>query len=162
MRRKLDRRLAALDPAKWTPPVGGWLIAVRQALGMSKVEWAERMEVSNARAGRLERAEVAGSLQLSTLHRAAAALNCRLLYVLVPDEPLEDMVFRQAYLKASDQLGLAAPAAHGAEDLDAVVEDELEARTLHLVDRQGLWHTNPTPATHHDASARADPPTSQP
>ncbi|HEY6472487.1 MAG TPA: helix-turn-helix domain-containing protein, partial [Acidimicrobiales bacterium] len=108
MRRKLDRRLAALDTATWAPPVGGWLIAVRQALGMSKVEWAERMEVSAARAGRLERAEVKGSLQLSTLSRAAKALNCRLLYVLVPDEPLEDMVFRQAYLKAADELGVPA------------------------------------------------------
>jgi predicted DNA-binding mobile mystery protein A len=158
MRRKLDRRLATLDPGKWVPPVGGWLIAVRQALGMSKVEWAERMEVSNARAGRLERAEVEGSLQLSTLRRAAEALNCRLLYVLVPDEPLEEMVFRQAYLKAADELEVPASAAFGTEDLNAEIEDELEARTLQLVDRQGLWHVK----ARRRPPGRAGPPTPQP
>jgi predicted DNA-binding mobile mystery protein A len=149
MRRKLDRRLATLDPGKWEAPVGGWLIAVRQALGMTKVEWAARMEVSNARAGRLERAEVEGSLKLSTLRRAAKALNCRLVYVLVPDEPLEDMVLRQAYLKAAEELEVPAPAAFGPDDdLNPDREDELEARTLQLVDRLGLWRQSRRQRTH--------------
>ncbi len=113
MRRKLDRRLATLDAGKWCAPVGGWLIAVRQALGMSRSNWQSEWRYPTTRAGRLERAEVEGSLQLSTLRRAAEALNCRLLYVLVPDEPLEEMVFRQAYLKAADELEVPASAAFG-------------------------------------------------
>lgn len=145
MRRKLDRRLAALDAGTWATPVGGWLIAVRRALGMSKVEWAQRMGVSNPRAGRLERAEVTGSLQLKTLRRAAEALNCRLVYVLVPDEPLEDMVFRQAYLKAVEDLTRLGWETRGSEELSAEHEEELEARILQLVDSQGLWRPTPTP-----------------
>jgi predicted DNA-binding mobile mystery protein A len=161
MRRKLDRRLATLDPTKWALPVGGWLRTIRQALGMSTVELAERMGISDTRAGRLERAEAQGSLKLSTLRRAAEALNCRLLYVLVPEEPLEDMVFRQAYLKAADELGVPASAAFGTDDLNADIEDELEARTLQLVDRQGLWHVKPTPA-HRRPPGGADLPTPHP
>jgi predicted DNA-binding mobile mystery protein A len=144
MRRKLDRRFATLDAAKWATPVGGWLKAIRQALCMTKVDWAERMEVSNARAGRLERAEVEGTLQISTLRRAAEALNCRLVYVLVPNEPLEDMVFRQASGRAAEDLSVHASAASGADDLGPEIEEALEARTLQLIDRQGLWHHGPT------------------
>ncbi len=118
-------------------------MAIRQALGMSKVEFAERMAISDSRAGRLERAEIDGSLQLSTLRRAAEAVNCRLLYVLVPNEPLEDMVFRQAFLKAVEELGIPAVTALDADELSEELEEELEARTLHLVDRLGLWRRHP-------------------
>jgi transcriptional regulator with XRE-family HTH domain len=98
------------------------------------------MSISASRASRLEQAEVDDSLRLSTLRRAAAALNCRLLYVLVPDEPLEDMVLRQAYRRAEEEVKLsmsdpttASPAPAGE------IEDWLESRTLDLVDHRGLW-----------------------
>ena len=128
---------------------------------MSTVELAERMAISDTRAGRLERAEAEGSLKLSTLRRAAEALNCRLIYVLLPDEPLEDMVFRQAYRKAADELHVPADTAFGADELNADIEEELEAHTLRLVDRQGLWHVKKAPA-YRSATTRAGPPTPQP
>jgi predicted DNA-binding mobile mystery protein A len=108
---------------------------MREALCMSTVALAERMSISDSRAGRLERAELEDSLRLSTLRRAAEALNCRLLYVLVPLEPLEDMVLRQAYAKAVQELSGAASPPRTEEGR----EEHLEARTLELVDTRGLW-----------------------
>jgi transcriptional regulator with XRE-family HTH domain len=102
---------------------------------MSTTALAERMSISDSRAGRLERAELEDSLRLSTLRRAAEALNCRLLYVLVPEEPLEDMVLRQAYAKAVEELSSAAWPPRTEEGR----EEQLESRTLELVDTTRLW-----------------------
>jgi hypothetical protein len=80
---------------------------------------------------------------LSTLRRAAEALNCRLFYVLVPEEPLEDMVLRQAYAKAVEELSWAAPPPRSEER----TEEQMESRALELVDTARLWRMprNPTP-----------------
>jgi predicted DNA-binding mobile mystery protein A len=140
LRRRLDEQFTSLDVDAWARPRDGWIKSIRQALGMSGVELAMRMSISDSRVGRIERAEVEGLLRISTLSRAAAALNCRLVYVLAPSEPLEDMVLRQAYLKAAEELSLPATVASGTTDLDGDVDDYLEGRSLQLVDRSGLWH----------------------
>jgi predicted DNA-binding mobile mystery protein A len=135
MRRRLDQQLAGLDVQMWARPEAGWVNAIRQALCMSTLALAERMSISDSRAGRLERAELDESLRVSTLRRAAEALNCRLLYVFVPEEPLEDMVLRQAYAKAVEELSLAAAQPRDEE----AREEELESRTLQFVDTTRLW-----------------------
>lgn len=117
---------------------------IRDALGMSTVELAMRMRVTRSRVSQIERAEVDGSIHVSTLVRAAEALNCRLVYFLVPNEPLEQMVWRQAFLKASGELG----ARRGREDegddarslrAEMTFEEEAETRAYSLVNRRWLW-----------------------
>jgi predicted DNA-binding mobile mystery protein A len=144
MRRQLDQRLAGLDERIGARPMCGWLKVVREALGMSTPELAARMHISASRASRLERAEVDDALQISTLRRAAAALNCRPFYVLVPDEPLEDMVLRQAYRKASEELLPSASPESAWTATEEEIEEGLEARTLELIDRRGLWRIDAT------------------
>jgi predicted DNA-binding mobile mystery protein A len=138
-RRKLDERLAGLGYLVGPRPVPGWVRTLRDALGMSVAQLAVRMNVSPSRVSQIERAEEAGALHLSTLGRAAQALNCRLVYALVPDEPLEDMVMRQAFLKASEELGLSD--ADGPEEniWDSEKFEQREVLTLDWVDRWGLW-----------------------
>jgi predicted DNA-binding mobile mystery protein A len=135
MRRRLDQQLGGFDVRTWERPMCGWIKEIREALCMSTIALAERMSISDSRAGRLERAELEDSLRLSTLRRAARALNCRLFYVFVPDEPLEDMVLRQAYAKAVEELSSAARAPRTEEGR----EERLETRTLELVDATRLW-----------------------
>src|ERR1700739_228770 len=135
MRRRLDQQLAELDVQMWARPMSGWVRAIRKALYMSTFQLGQRMSVSDSRVSRLEKAELADSLRLSTLRRAAEALNCRLLYVFVPEEPLEDMVLRQAYSKALEELSLSASPPPKEEDR----EEQLESRTLELVDNRHLW-----------------------
>lgn len=141
-RRRLDRRLRQWrEQASEPVPHRGWIRAIRDALGMSSSELAERMGVNQSRIPRIEQSEVGGGLRLETLERAAGALGCRLVYALVPDEPLEQMVLRRAREKALQQL---APVVHtmsleeqeAGADADAELLEDLAAE---WIDRRGLW-----------------------
>jgi len=61
-----------------------WVRALRQAVGISAVEFARRMGVSTREVFRLEKAEEESRIQLGTLRRAAEALDCELIYALTP------------------------------------------------------------------------------
>ena len=65
-------------------PARGWVRAIRDALGMSSTELAARMGVTQSWIPAMERNEVDGSIRLDTLRRAADALDCDVVYTLVP------------------------------------------------------------------------------
>jgi predicted DNA-binding mobile mystery protein A len=103
--RHLDKRLSTLRPlARSARPPKGWLRAVRDALGMTTAQLARRIGVSQPRIVELEQAEVSGAVTLHSLQRAAEALGCRVIYALVPDRPLADVVRARAELVADKQL----------------------------------------------------------
>lgn len=115
---------------------------MRDALGMSSYQLAKRMGFSPSRVRQFEREEIDGSIRLSSLRRAAEALNCELRYAFEPAEPLEDMVLRQAWRKAAAQLCALGPDDQEVGDPDLVPAerlDELEDLTLHFVDHRDLW-----------------------
>jgi predicted DNA-binding mobile mystery protein A len=140
-RRQLDRRLDCVLEQVGSRPPRGWIRTIREALGMSTVELAHRMAVSQPRASQLERAEVEGYIRLSTLRRAAEALGCQLVYVLVPDQPLEHMVLRQALRKAAAEAASALIdlPPEDRDDAAALLDEQLEIRAQQLVDSHGLW-----------------------
>jgi transcriptional regulator with XRE-family HTH domain len=105
---------------------------------MSKVEMAQKLGCSDSRIGKIERAEVADSLRMSTMVRMSGALQSRFVYVVLPEGSLQDLVFRQAYHKALTELSLPASIDTDTE-LEPRTEDALEVRTLELVDSRGLW-----------------------
>jgi predicted DNA-binding mobile mystery protein A len=142
MRRQLDKRLTGVEKAIGPRPPEGWIRTIRKALGMSTSELAERMSISKERAWKLEQTELEDSLRLSTLRRAAEALNCRLLYVFAPEEPLEDMVLRQAALKVEEEHSLAFPFPSDRDAMEEDLAEEVEARALELIDRRGLWRSS--------------------
>jgi predicted DNA-binding mobile mystery protein A len=120
----------------------GWVRGVREALGMSSYELASRMGLSPTRVRQFERAELEGAIRLSTLVRAAQALNCTLVYAFAPNEPLEEMVYHQALHKAATELSLSVCDDRGLEDQDEEVLrkiEELEELTVHYIDRRSLW-----------------------
>ncbi len=102
-RRRLDRRFNASSPKELkTLPRLGWVRAVRDALGMSTRQLAARMNVAQPSVVQLEQSEASGTIQLATLRRAADAMNCDLVYALVPREgSLEATVLTQARRRAS-------------------------------------------------------------
>lgn len=103
---QLDRRfddLRALAPHA-ARPARGWIRAIREALGMTTAQLARRMDVKQPRVVELEKAEVAGALTLQSLERAAEALGCRLVYVLVPHHPLEETLRARATAAAESHL----------------------------------------------------------
>lgn len=106
LRKHLDQRFAQLRPLAQlaAKPQTGWIRSIRQSLGMTATQLAARMGVSQPRIIALERAETSGAVNLKTLQRAAEALNCRLVYAFVPNEPLEQAVRKRARAVASERL----------------------------------------------------------
>ena len=108
---------------------------------MTTAELGQRMGVTQSAASQLERSEAAGTIRLQNLDRAARALNCRLEYVLVPNEPLEGMVQRQARTRARERVDSVTQTmaledqVPDRESLDKMVESLAHS----LVDRRSLW-----------------------
>lgn len=96
-RSHLDERFRELGPAmRYIPPVRGWIKAVRGALGMTTEQLAKRLGVKQPSVVNMEQSEAKGAITLATLRRAAEALDCTLVYALVPNQPLEKTVRERA------------------------------------------------------------------
>jgi predicted DNA-binding mobile mystery protein A len=144
-RRQLDKRLQSLDDsaAALARPPRGWVKAIREALGMTAEQLGSRLGVSQVRALALEKAEASGSVTLASLERAAHALDCQLVYALVPRRPLEELVEERASQLALQQLKATRHTmALEAQSVDAADEEaQLERLTQKLVSEAGssLW-----------------------
>ena len=78
-------------------PPGGWLRAVREALGITQAQLARRMHISRQSLQDFERAEAEGRITLDSLARVAGALDCRMVYAVVPENgSLDDIRIRRA------------------------------------------------------------------
>jgi len=122
-------------------PRSGWIRAVRTGLGMSQRVLGERLRVSQSAVNKLEHSEAAGTISVSKLESAAAALGCRLVYALVPDTSLEDIVRRQATKVAADRLSyVAATSVLEAQEVDSDTRSEQLADYAEgVIARNTLW-----------------------
>lgn len=108
---------------------------------MSGPELAARMGVTQSTVVDLENSELHDGIKLASLRRAAEALGCELVYVLIPRTSLEDAVRAQARRKAAEHLKAVA---HSSRLEDQVVGNDdataqLDELAQHFVDRRGLW-----------------------
>jgi predicted DNA-binding mobile mystery protein A len=136
-RRTIDERLATLDLAeRLRPPPRGWVRAIRDALGMSGVQLAARLSVRPQSVDALEKSEIAGTVRLATLRKAAEAMECTLVYALVPKGTLEEVVAARARaialrdlsqvdhtMRLEDQLPTGDRERRVREHIDEVLED---------------------------------------
>ena len=142
-RRRLDEKLTGLAPlAQAKAPPKGWLRAIRDSLGMSAIQAARRLGVAASQSVEdIERSEAAGTVRLDTLRRAAAALDCTLVYAIIPNRTLEQMVDQRSRSKALaaltrvDQTMLLEDQRVTGADREELVADYI---TQHLRDRD-LW-----------------------
>lgn len=146
-RRHLDSRLDALRSKNTlTRPPKGWLRAIRDALGMTTRQVARRAGVSQPTVTSWEQSENRDTITLGKLRQAAEALNCELVYALVPRKPLEDQIRERAAAVAEAQLGRTHHTmrleAQGldAQDLERernrLIEELLRAKPSHLWEDQ--------------------------
>lgn len=90
---------------KDSPPRRGWINAIRKALSMSASQLASRIGVTRQAVLDLERRERTGGATLMALEKTAEAMDCVLLYAIVPRESLKDTLWKRATLLAARRLG---------------------------------------------------------
>jgi len=113
-RRQLSNQLQPFATLAGLPrPTGGWLAATRQALDMTARQFAARLGVDASTASRLELRERNDGITLGALRRAAEALDCELVYAIVPrrtnpnastPHTLETLIQLRAHQLATDEV----------------------------------------------------------
>ena len=97
IRDQLQSSLLKFEPLRdiGVPP-RGWIRAIRNAIGMSGRQLAERMGVTKQRASDIEKQEVNDSVTIKTLRKTAEALGCQFVYGFIPKTSLEETVRARA------------------------------------------------------------------
>lgn len=94
------------------PPKGGWVRSIREALGMSAAQLGARMGLSRQGVADLERREGDRAVTLAALEKAAAAMNAKLVYAIVPRQSLTETIGAQARSVAERELDRIAHSMH--------------------------------------------------
>src|SRR5271156_63187 len=133
--KQLDRSLEPYRAAgKVSRPTKGWIHAIRQALGVSSGELARRLGTSRQLPLQLEKAEAGDRITLKSLRAAANALDCDLVYALVPKSgSMQNLAETRARVQARKHV-LGVEHSMALEDQAVGRGDEaVEAETLRLV-----------------------------
>jgi predicted DNA-binding mobile mystery protein A len=141
--RQLDEVLASFQVLRQRPPPRtGWTRAIRNALGMTLRQMAERAGISQTAARSIERNEARSKVQLNTLQNVADALDCEVVYALVPRTSLREMIHTQARLLADQMISRAADTMEledqgvaqreSRSQRDAIMRDLLSHRPKHF------------------------------
>jgi predicted DNA-binding mobile mystery protein A len=142
-REGLDERLSALKPVeRYLPPPRGWIRAIRDALGMTGLQLAGRLGVRPQTIDAIEKSEASGKIQLSTLRRAAEAMDCTLVYALVPNASLEGTVHQRARAMAVRDLERVSHTMKlEAQQTNAVgFEERVSEYMRDAIDERDLWN----------------------
>lgn len=126
-----------------TPPRRGWVRAIQEALGISNRQLAKRLKLKPQTIEDMQEYEAKETIKIQTLRKLAGALDCRLVYALVPNEPLEEMRLEQARKVARRQL---TPVAHsmsleaqGVSDVEQKEELDRLVQKLLAGNPRKLW-----------------------
>lgn len=143
-RRQLDRSLADLSlPPK---PSKGWIVEVRNILGMSAAQLGHRLGIRQSTVAKLEQSERDGTITLNSLERLAGAMSCRLVYAIVPETTYSQILDSQAKLRAEEVIGIvqSSMALEGQSNTADVLESEVEVLSGELVRTlsREIWNTN--------------------
>jgi predicted DNA-binding mobile mystery protein A len=89
-RKQLSEKLMKISNAINQPrPSKGWIKAIRTALEMTSAQLAKRLGVDQSQVIKLEQAEAKEAITLKSLRKIANALDCELVYAIVPKTSLE-------------------------------------------------------------------------
>ena len=124
-------------------PPKGWVRAIRDGLGMSRRQLAKRLGLSTSRVQRLEKDEVSGAVTIKSLRRTAEAMDCVMVYAMIPKDSLEDFVTKQVREKAEKYV---LNTSHSMSLEDQAVSNEANKKMLDSVmkqlsekSRRSLW-----------------------
>lgn len=117
-------------------PAEGWIATVRKSLAMSGAQLGRRAGLSRARISQAEQAELSRGTTLKTMHALAAAMGCRFVYAIVPqDGPnprVEDIISAQAQRKARALIEMTST--HMALEMQGLPSETLKQEIERLAD----------------------------
>lgn len=107
----ISRKIRKFPKPRDVPvPVGGWLRAIRMATGMPASYPAKKLGLTQQGFDALEKSEAAGAITLKSLKRAADAMECDVVYALIPRSgSVGTMILQQAVARARKAI---LPVAH--------------------------------------------------
>lgn len=137
----MARAVAPLVDVAIPAPNKGWIRATREALGMSRQQMADRMGVSVRRIPQIEQGEQREAIKLDTLRRAAEALDCELVYAIVPRGSYDETIERQATTHATHSASRVAHTMRleNQEPAPEMLERLVAERTAELLESGKLW-----------------------
>jgi predicted DNA-binding mobile mystery protein A len=124
-------------------PAGGWIRAIREALGMTQRQLARRVGRKPQTVLDLQSREAAQTIQLNTLRELAQAMDCELVYAIVPRGPLGTILEDRARAVARETLRRTGHSMElerqglGVREQDRAFEREVER--LLAGSRRKLW-----------------------
>ena len=104
--KQLDRSLESYKAAAKIPrPSKGWIRTIRQALGVSSGDLARRLGTSRQLPLQLEKGEAEDRITLKSLRAVANALDCDLVYALVPRaRSMQELIENRARAEAKKRV----------------------------------------------------------
>jgi len=114
-------------------PTKGWVRALRDGLGMSRRQLADRLDLSTSRIQRLEEDEVTGAVTVKSLRRTAEAMDCVFVYAMIPRDSLEATIKKQANKKAIQYL---QDSSHSMKLEDQAISNKASKEMLETITNQ--------------------------
>jgi predicted DNA-binding mobile mystery protein A len=99
----VEQKISRFSKLNEPPPPSGWVKAVRGSLGMTIRQLADRVGVGHGSINQIEKREPKKKVTLESLERVAQAMDCKLVYAIIPRESgatLEDILENRAREKA--------------------------------------------------------------
>ena len=121
------------------PPSRGWLKEIREAIGRTERQQAERLGISGSTLHKSEQSEAQERITLGQLRKLADGLDCELVYALVPRKPLTEVVHDRAKQLAKEEVyGVAhTMSLEDQRPTDARIQKQVARRAEELL--RGKW-----------------------
>jgi predicted DNA-binding mobile mystery protein A len=104
-RRTVDRKLTKLSALKEVLlPRMGWVKAIRESLGLTTRQLAMRLGIKQSSIVALEAREARKEVTLESLEKVAKAMDCTLIYAIVPSKRSLDSILEDRSVKAAERI----------------------------------------------------------
>lgn len=113
--KQLQHKISSYSESKHTVrPASGWIKAIRQSLGMTLEQLAQKLNVSKQNVQILEKREKEYSITMRSLQQVANALDMQMVYAIIPKtQTLEEYIemraealAREIVMRTSQQMAL--------------------------------------------------------
>lgn len=138
---QIDKRLDTLREMKSKSSVAhGWIKYIRKAMGMTLNDLGELTGLSGRTIAQAEKREVEGKVTLATLKKMAEAMECELVYALIPKKSVKETIENKARAKAIERLNEAGLHMKlEAQDVTGDLNERVERLARKLIANGDVW-----------------------